>query len=384
MPIYDEQLSKLVRELNSLDSEAALPPVERDPSGLLRLDRLLGRAVETGASDLLLVPGVPPTARVDGRLIAVDPQVLDSRAARSLIQEITDERHAGIMDRSHAADFCIDRPGIGRFRCNVHHQRGTLAAALRLFPPRIPSLEELGLPPVLARLAALERGLVLLCGPAGCGKSTTLACLVDLINRTRNAHVITIEDPIEYVHAHGTSIVEQLEVGRDTPSFAEALRHVLRQDPDVILVGEMRDLETMAIALTAAETGHLVFSTLHTGSAAQTLDRIVDVFPDEQQLQIRSQLAMSLSGIVLQQLVPRTVGRGRVPALEVMLASDGIRNLIRKGQNHQIPAQIAMARGNGMISMDESLAMLVRNGTVAQDEAARRAAHPEEFDRFLR
>ncbi len=384
MPIFDEQLSRLVREINSLSGEVSLPPVERDSAGALRLDLLLARVVETHASDLLLVPGVPATARVDGRLLAIDPQVLDAKAVRTLIHEVLDERRGKILERRRSADFCFDRPGIGRFRCNVHVQQGALAAALRVFPATIPTLESLGLPPIVGRFAALERGLVLLCGPTGCGKSTTLASIVDIVNRTRNSHVITVEDPIEYVHVHGTSIVEQLEVGRDTPSFDEALRHVLRQDPDVILVGEMRDRETMAMALTAAETGHLVLSTLHTGTVAQTLDRIVDVFPEDQQLQIRAQLSLSLAGIVLQNLLPRRSGSGRVPAVEVLLANDAIRNLIRRGLNHQIPAQLSLGRTSGMIPMDDSLARLVKAGTVTREEAARRAAHADEFESFLR
>ncbi|MBZ5640989.1 MAG: PilT/PilU family type 4a pilus ATPase [Acidobacteriia bacterium] len=384
MPFFDEQLSRLVRELNSLSGESALPPVERDPGGEVRLDVLLARAAETRASDLLLVTGAPPTARVDGRLLAIDPQVLDDRVVVALIHEVLEEPWARALERTLAADFCFDRPGLGRYRCNVHLQRGVLAAAIRALPPAIPGLEALGLPQVLGRFAALERGLVLLCGPAGCGKSTTLACIVDIVNRTRNAHVITVEDPIEHVHAHGTSIVEQIEVGRDTPSFGEALRHVLRQDPDVILVGEMRDRETIAMTLTAAETGHLVLSTLHTGTVAQTLDRIVDVFPEDQQPQIRAQLALSLAGIVLQHLLPKREGPGRVPAVEVLLINDAIRNLIRRGQNHQIPAQLVTGRTGGMIPLEDSLARLVKSGTVTREEALRHAPHPEEFESFLR
>ncbi len=355
----------------------------RDRAGRIRLDRLLARAVETGASDLLLVPGVPPTARVDGRLIAVDPQILDARTTHALVQEILDERSAQQLDTRQSADFCFDRPPVGRFRCNVHYQRGSVAAAIRVFPDRILGLQELGLPPTLEQFAGLERGLVLVCGPAGCGKSATLAALVDIINRTRNAHVICVEDPVEFLHAHGTSVIEQLEVGRDTPSFHEAIRSVLRQDPDVILVGEMRDQETMSMVLTAAETGHLVLSTLHTGNAAQTLDRIIDAFPEIRQPQVRAQLAMCLSAIVVQHLLPRREGRGRLPAVEVLIANDGIRNLIRRGLNHQIPAQMSLGRGSGAIGLDESLARLVRAGLVSREEARRRAIHPEEFEGFL-
>ena len=384
MTEQDDRLRRLARELNAIGGEASLPPVARDSGGKLRLDFLLARAAEIRASDLLLVPGVPPVARVDGRLLAIDPELLDDRGAAALIGEVLEERWAKVLEERMAADFGFDRPGLGRFRCNVHHQRGSLAAAIRALPAAIPGLDALGLPQVLTRFAALERGLVLACGPAGCGKSTTLAAIVSIVNRTRNAHVITIEDPIEYVHAHGTSIVEQVEVGLDTRSFGDALRHALRQDPDVILVGEMRDRETIALALTAAETGHLVLSTLHTGTMAQTLDRIVDVFPEEQQPQVRAQLALSLAGIVLQQLLPRCLGPGRVPAVEVLLANDAIRNLVRRGMNHQIPAQVTMGRTAGMIPMDESLARLVKTGTVARDEALRRAAHPDEFESLLR
>ncbi len=384
MTAQDDRLRRLAREVNSLGGDASLSPVARDPGGKLRLDLLLARAAEIRASDLLLVPGVPPVARVDGRLLAIDPERLDDRGTAALIGEVLEERWAKVLEERKAADFGFDRPGLGRYRCNVHHQRGSLAAAIRALPAAIPGLDALGLPQVLTRFAALERGLVLACGPAGCGKSTTLAAIVDIVNRTRNAHVITIEDPIEYVHAHGTSIVEQVEVGLDTLSFGDALRHALRQDPDVILVGEMRDRETIALALTAAETGHLVLSTLHTGTTAQTLDRIVDVFPEDQQPQVRAQLALSLAGIVHQQLLPRSDGPGRVPAVEVLLANDAVRNLVRRGMNHQIPAQVTMGRTAGMLPMDESLARLVKTGTVARDEALRRVAHPDEFESLLR
>ncbi len=383
MSSFDDELSRLVRELNSLGGAASLPAVERDGAGRVRLGRLLSRVVEAGASDLLVVAGVPPSARVDGRLIAVDPQPLDARTARTLVHEVLDERTLRILDTRSAVNFCFDRPGIGRFRCNAHLQRGTTAAAFRAFPPSIPDLESLALPRTLARFAELERGLVLVAGPAGCGKTTTLAALVGLANRTRNAHVITIEDPIEYVHSHGTCIVEQLEVGRDTPSFREALHEALRQDPDILVVGEVRDPESAAMALTAAETGHLVLTTLHTGTVAQTLDRLVDLFPEERHVQIRAQLSLSLGGIVIQHLLPRARGRGRVPAVEVLVANDGVRNLVRKGLHHQIHAQMAVGRSAGMITLEESLAQRVRAGEVVRDEAARRAGHPDELDRLL-
>jgi twitching motility protein PilT len=381
---FDQELSRLVREVNALSGAVSLPAVERDESGRLRLERLLARVLEAAGSDLLLVAGIPPTARVDGRLIVVDPVVLEPASVRALVAETLDEPLQRRLEAERTVDFCFDRGGLGRFRCNAHFQRGTLAAAIRVLPASVPTLDQLNLPDAIGRFAALQRGLVLLAGPAGCGKSTTLAALIGAINRTRNVHVVTVEDPVEYRHAHGTSIVEQMEIGRDVPSFARALRALLRQDPDVILVGEMRDLETMAMTLSAAETGHLVFSTLHTGTVAQTLDRIIDVFPDDRQSQIRAQLALSLAGIVIQSLVPLAHGRGRVPAVEMLFVTDAMRNLIRRGQTHQIHAQMALARTPGTITLDESLARLVRSGRVSRDEAARRAVHPEEFESYLR
>jgi twitching motility protein PilT len=384
MSAFDQELSRLVKELNALSGGASLPAIERDEGGRLGLDRLLSRVLESSGSDLLLVAGAPPTARVDGRLIAVDPHVLEPAIVRSLVFEMLDDALQRRLETERAVDLCFDRPGLGRFRCNAHFQAGTIAAAVRVFPAGTPTLEQLNLPESLARFAALERGLVLIAGPAGCGKSTTLAALIHTINRTRNVHVVTAEDPVEYRHRHGTSIVEQMEVGRDVPTFAAALRAALRQDPDVLLVGEMRDLETMSMTLSAAETGHLVFSTLHTGTVAQTLDRIIDVYPDERQSQIRAQLALSLAGIVIQTLVPVAKGRGRLPAVELLFMTDAMRNLIRKGLNHQIHAQMGLARALGTITLDESLARLVRSGRVERDEAARRAVHPEEFESYLR
>jgi twitching motility protein PilT len=384
MAAFDQDLSRLVKELNALGGGASLPAVERDEGGRLRLDRLLARVLEASGSDLLLVAGAPPTARIDGRLIAVDPHVLEPKIVRGLVFEMIDDALQRRLEAERSVDLCFDRPGLGRFRCNAHYQRGTIAAAVRVLPPSIPTLDQLNLPNDLARFAALERGLVLIAGPAGCGKSTTLAALIHTINTTRNVHVVTAEDPVEYRHAHGTSLVEQMEVGRDVPTFAGALRAALRQDPDVLLVGEMRDLETMSMTLSAAETGHLVFSTLHTGTVAQTLDRIVDVYPDDRQSQIRAQLALSLAGIAIQTLVPVSKGRGRLPAVELLFITDAMRNLIRRGQNHQIHAQMGLARGTGTVTLDESLARLVSAGRIERNEAARRAVHHEEFESYLR
>ncbi len=374
----------MVRELNALGGGASLPAIERDAGGELTLDRLLARVLEASGSDLLLCAGAPPTARIDGRLIAIDPHVLDSRAVRTLVLEMVDEAHERRLDAERAVDFAFERAGLGRFRGNAHYESGRVAASVRVLPTRVPTLDELALPETLSRFAALERGLVLIAGPSGAGKTTTLAALIGLINRTRNVHVVTAEDPIEYRHAHGTSLVEQMEIGRDVRSFGAALRSALRQDPDVLLVGEMRDLETIAMTLTAAETGHLVFSTLHTGTVAQTLDRIVDVFPDDRQSQIRSQLALALAGIVIQTLVPRAGERGRVPAIELLFVSDAMRNLIRRGQTHQIQSQMALARASGNVTLDESLARLVQAGTIRREDAVQRAVHPDELERYLR
>src|SRR6202000_614290 len=252
------------------------------------------------------------------------------------------------LQREKSLDFCFVRNSIGRFRANFHHQRGTLAASIRLLPAQIPSLESLHLPSVLAKLAERKQGLVLLTGPTGCGKTSTLAALIDLINARRRDHIITIEDPIEHHHAHRNSIVEQIQVGHDTPSFAHAVRAVLRQDPDVILVGEMRDSETMAAALTAAETGHRVLSSLHTNDAAQTMSRILDSFPASNQAQIRQQLSLALLAVIAQQLVPAINNIGRYPAVEVMMATPAIRNLIRTGKDHQLRSHISTRRNDGM------------------------------------
>jgi twitching motility protein PilT len=265
----------------------------------------------------------------------------------------------------------------------LHHQRGSVAVAIRILPLAIPTLADLNLPAAYERFARMARGLVLFCGPTGCGKSTSMAALIDVINRTRSAHVVTIESPVEYVHRHRRSIVEQVEVGVDAVSFASALRHALRQNPDVILVGEMLDLETIAIALTAAETGHLVFSTLHTSDASQTVDRLIDVFPEGQQNQVRQQISLSLAGIAVQNLVPRADGAGRVPACEVLVANDAVRNLIRTGKNHQIHSHLTIGRREGMMTMEESLAGLVQADQITREEALLRAPHREELEKHL-
>jgi twitching motility protein PilT len=280
--------------------------------------------------------------------------------------------------------MCFHREGIGRFRANIHYQRGTVAGSLRLLPERVPTLESLNLPPILRRLAEARQGLVLVTGPTGCGKSSTLAALVDLVNTQRRDHVVTIEDPVEYLHSNRQSIIEQIEVGRDAPDFATSVRSILRQNPDVILVGEMRDPETIATVLTAAETGHLVLSTLHTNDTSQAVSRILDSFPAANQGQIRQQFSLALLGVVAQQLIPSIDKATRYPAVEILMGSSGVRSLIRKGDDHQLYSAVSTGRGEGMITMEQSLADMVRTGRISRDTAAARCFRPDELKRYLK
>jgi len=275
------------------------------------------------------------------------------------------------------------RENLGRFRINIHYQRGTLAASIRLLPSKIPSLESLHLPPTLAKLAERRQGLVLVTGPTGCGKSSTLAALIDLVNSKRSAHVVTIEDPVEYQHVNRSSIIEQIEVGRDTPDFSVTLRSIMRQTPDVILVGEMRDAETMSTAMTAAETGHLVLSTLHTNDAIQAMGRILDSFPAGNQPQIRQQMSLALAAVIAQQLVPGLDGVSRWPATEVMIATDAVRALIRKGDDHQLRSQISVGKSEGMMTMEQSLADLVRMNRISRDTAFAHGFRTDDLQRYL-
>lgn len=363
------------------------------------LEVLLGEAVRRGASDLLLVPGSPPTVRVDGRLVALPSTVVGAGAVEELLEPHLGARQRRALREDGTVDFTLRLDGVDagsgagasasgeggwRFRVNLHRQRATLAAALRALPRRVPTLEELNLPATLVDLVTPTRGLVLVCGPTGAGKSSTLAALVGHLNRTRAAHVITIEDPIEYEHTSQKCLVEQVEVGTDAPSFAAALRAGLRQDPDVILVGEMRDLETVATALTAAETGHLILATLHTNDVVQAVHRIVDVFPGDQQSQIRQQLALSLHAIVAQQLVPRRDRAGRVPAVEVLTATYAVRNHIRNQHLQRLYNEVTLGKRHGMVSLEESLVRLVRAQIVDVEEARIRSAHVDELESLLR
>src|SRR5436190_4765558 len=344
------------------------------------IDDLLRQMAEREASDLHLTAGSEPVVRVRGRLERLEgTEKLTPEVVRDLVYRILSTEQQKILETRRSVDLSYSLPTVARFRVNVFFQRATLGAAFRLIPTQIKSLDELGLPSHLGALAEQPRGLVLVTGPTGSGKSTTLATLIDQINRTRHEHILTIEDPIEFLHWHRSCIVNQREVGPDTPSFADALRAALRQDPDVVLVGEMRDLETISTALTAAETGHLVFATLHTQSAPQTIDRIIDVFPAEQQAQVRTQLAGTLQGIVTQALLPTADGTGRVPALEILLLDDAVRNVIRQAKIEQVYSYMQTGTKRGMQTMEQSLADLIMRHVVTYDEGLGRSSRKEEL-----
>lgn len=364
------------------EAPAASAPTPRGDDGDLL--RALEWVVRAGASDLHVTAETPPTMRLDGTLIPLDEFGIWSaaRVASALDTLITDEQRT-IFEQELELDFAFALSDQARFRVNIYQQRSARGAAFRLIPTRIRTVDELELPPSITRFATLPRGLVLVTGPTGSGKSTTLAALIDVINRTRAEHIVTVEDPIEFIHPRKKAVINQREVGHDTHSFAAALKHVLRQDPDVILVGEMRDLETISVALTAAETGHLVFATLHTQSAAQTIDRIIDVYPPHQQSQVRAQLAATLQGVVCQTLVPRASGRGRIAASEVLVATSAISNLIREGQIHQIASALQSGAAQGMRTLDQHLADLVNKGAIREDAARDKAQNIDDFRGML-
>ncbi len=374
MAAYGSELSRLVDELNRSTTNRTGENAS--------IDRLLALAVHRGASDVILVAGSAIALRVRGALTSVAGKPLSAEDIRSLLLPLLTARRSEQLEADKSLDFCFER-SIGRFRANFHHQRGTLAASIRLLPAQIPSLESLHLPTALSQLTERRQGLVLLTGPTGCGKTSTLAALLDVINARRRDHIITIEDPVEYQHANRSSIVEQIEVGHDTPSFAQAVRAVLRQDPDVILVGEMRDSETMSAALTAAETGHLVLSSIHTNDTSQTISRILDIFPAGHQSQIRQQLSLALLAIVTQQLVPGADNVNRYPAVEILMATSAIRNLIRTAQDHQIRSHISTGRAEGMMTMEQSLAELVGAGRITRETAFSHCYNPHELRQYL-
>lgn len=345
------------------------------------LNDYLMDTIDAGASDLHVTVDLPPMIRVDGQVKPLDYGPLQGDATREAVYSILSEDQRRRLENNWELDFGYGLPGIARFRVNVYFQKGSIGAAFRMIPHEVKSLEELGLPRSVEEMTGRPRGLILVTGPTGSGKSTTLASMIDKINAGRHEHIMSVEDPIEFIHQHKQCIVNQREVSQDTKSFAEALKHVLRQDPDVILVGEMRDLETISLAVTAAETGHLVFGTLHTQDAPQTIDRIIDVFPAHQQAQIRTQLANVLQGVITQTLVPRREG-GRVVACEVLVPTPGIRNLIREGKNHQVYSAMQTGGKFGMQTMDSALTELVRSNVISYEEAIKRARDPEELNRL--
>jgi twitching motility protein PilT len=345
---------------------------------------VLRRMVEARASDVHLTAGFPPAIRDKGKITPMEGfDVLGPQETREVIYSILNDDQRKKFETGKQLDFAYAIPGVARFRVNCFFQRGAVSAAFRFVPQEIPSLDSLGGPQVLRELTQKPRGFVLVTGPTGSGKSTTLAAMIDIINCERQDHILTIEDPIEFLHKHKKSIVNQREIGSDADDFALGLKAALREDPDVILVGEMRDLETISTALTAAETGHLVFATLHTQSTAQTVDRIIDVFPPEQQGQVRTQLSIALQGIVTQQLLPTADGMGRVVATEVLVPTPAIRNLIREGKTHQIYAAVQTSGAIGMQTMDADLARLVRAGKISRALAEQRSSVPEELKRVL-
>jgi twitching motility protein PilT len=340
---------------------------------------ILQRGMEMGASDIHITVFRPPLYRVNGQIIpGPEDELLTAEDTHRLGEEmIPNQKVKDTLAEFGQADFSNSFPGVGRFRANIYVQRGSWAIAIRIIPINVPELSNLNLPPIVTDLAMLDRGLVLVTGVTGSGKSTTLAAMINHMNHHRSCNILTLEDPIEYLHRHGTCIINQREIGTDSTSFAQALRAALRQDPDVILVGEMRDLETISTALTAAETGHLVLATLHSGSASQTIERVVDVFPPHQQGQVRIQLANCLQGVITQQLVPRVDGRGRVVSTEILVVTPAIRNLIRENKIHQIYSSIQTGAASGMMTMEKSLKSLYQKGVISLEEVTRRSTNPD-------
>lgn len=347
------------------------------------MDELLRITVERGASDLHLTVGLPPVLRINGSLVATEYSRLSPEEAKRLVYSILNDKQKEKFEKTWELDCSHGVRGFGRFRVNVYRQRGVVGACLRAITNTVATRTELNLPRIVEDMVNRPHGLILVTGATGAGKSTTLACMLDIINQTQSYHIITIEDPIEYIHPHKKSMINQREVGHDTLTWSNALKATLREDPDVILVGEMRDQETIAGTLTAAETGHLVFSTLHTCDASQTIERVVDVFPPHHQQQIRVQLSSVLEGVVSQQLVPHAAGVGRVPSVEVLIATPAIRNLIREGKTHQIYNAIQTGSKLGMQTMEQSLFELVQSKMVTADEALAHTMHPDDFKRMV-
>lgn len=349
----------------------------------MTIDELLKEMIAKEASDLHLTDGAPASIRVDGALHAVNGADLKSQEIQDLVYALLNSEQKGKFEETNELDAAIDFQGIGRFRLNVFKQRGAMGAVIRLIPNTMKSFAELGIPDCIRPLLELPHGLVLVAGPTGSGKTTSLAAMIDFINSNHNGHIMTIEDPIEYTHNHKRCLINQREIGQDTHSFAQALRHILRQDPDVILIGEMRDLETIQAALNIAETGHLVFATLHTNDAVQSLNRIIDAFPEQSQTQVRTQLSFVLEGIFCQRLLAHVCGKGRVLACEIMLPTSAIRNLIREGKIEQIRAAMQTGSQHGMQTMDQSLAALCQENLISYEQAMENAMAPEDLKIML-
>ena len=349
----------------------------------MEIKKLLTQVVEEKASDLHISASSPPILRINGELHFLSKTLLSASDTEALILSMLNPEQKKRLEENRELDLGYTLKDTARFRVNLHYEHGHLAAALRLVPSKIPGLKELGLPKIVEQFATEPRGLVLVTGPTGSGKSTTQACMIDIINNNDAKHIITVEDPIEYSHTNKKSVIEQREVGSDTLSFTAALKHVLRQDPDIILIGEMRDLETIQTAITAAETGHLVISTLHTGDATQSIDRIIDVFPPHQQNQIRQQLSLTLVGIISQQLIPKKDKTGLAVAIEILKVTSAIRNLIRKTQTHEIPSMIEIGKKFGMQTMDSSLKDLYTKGLISYEDAIGRAINPDQLEKSL-
>ena len=360
------------------------PEAKPQTSGMPGIHQLLKAMVEQGASDLHISTGTPPQVRINGHMLPMKlPHLLPADTKQLCYSILTDAQKRRFEEESEL-DLSFGVKGLARFRCNIFLQRGAVAAAFRVIPYKILTFEELGMPPVVRDIARKPRGLVLVTGPTGSGKSTTLAAIIDAINHERHEHIITIEDPIEYIHPHKNCLVNQREVGADTQSFKKALKYILRQDPDVVLLGELRDLETIEAALTIAETGHLCFATLHTNGCVQTINRMVDVFPTNQQAQVRTQLSFVLEGVLSQTLIPKADGKGRVLALEVMVPNMAIRSLIRDDKVHQIYSQMQMGQEKfGMQTMNQALFMLFHKKLVSLDDAMARSSDPEELRQMI-
>jgi twitching motility protein PilT len=376
------ELDEVVLPKSALDKAEAAPG-KRIPLRDAHVDDLLRLVLEKGASDLHMAVGAPPIIRVDGQLVDTNFEKFTPLDVQRMCYDILADSQIQRLEEQWELDFSYSLANIARFRVNYFYDKGALAAAFRYIPARIPTIEELELPAILADLSRKPRGLIVVTGPTGCGKSTSLAAMVNQMNNERSLHIITIEDPIEYVHSHKYSIINQREVGQDTRTFAGALRSALREDPDVLLVGEMRDNETIATAITCAETGHLVMATLHTNNSAQTIDRMIDVFPPGQQEQIRIQLSNNIEAVLCQQLLPRANEPGRICAMEVMLATPAIRNLIREAKAHQIQSAIQTSANLGMMTMDMALRDLYLRGRVTYDEVIARAMNPDELQKMI-